>query len=56
MSIYVSKILNYLLKDKKYNFIHPDNGCYMTKREGFGNLVALELNTLEYKVQYNLVL
>ena len=42
------------LKSNTYQFIDLDNGPYMTTREGFGNLVALELNTLEYKVQYNL--
>ena len=42
------------VKNKGYKFIDLDNGCYMTKREGYGNLLALELNTLEYKVQYNL--
>lgn len=40
--------------NKSYKFIDLDNGCYMTKREGFGNIVALELNSMEYKVQYNL--
>jgi serine/threonine protein phosphatase 1 len=42
------------IKNKSYKYIDLDNGCYMTKRDGFGNLVALELNSLEYKVQYNL--
>jgi serine/threonine protein phosphatase 1 len=42
------------LKSNTYQFIDLDNGPYMTTREGIGNLVALELNTLEYKVQYNL--
>lgn len=42
------------IKNKSYKFIDLDNGCYMTKRDGFGNLVALELNSLEYKVQTNL--
>jgi serine/threonine protein phosphatase 1 len=42
------------IKNKSYKFIDLDNGCYMTQREGFGNLLALELNSLEYKVQYNL--
>ena len=42
------------IKNKGYKFIDLDNGCYMTKREGFGNLVALELTSMEYKVQYNL--
>jgi len=42
------------IKNKSYQYIDLDNGCYMNKRDGFGNLVALELNSLEYKVQYNL--
>jgi len=42
------------VNNKDYKFIDLDNGAYMTKREGFGNLVALELTSMEYKVQYNL--
>ncbi len=42
------------VKNNGYKFIDLDNGAYMTEREGFGNLVALELTTMEYKVQYNL--
>ncbi len=42
------------IKNKSYNFIDLDNGCYVTNRDGFGNLVALELNSLEYRVQFNL--
>jgi len=42
------------INNNTYRFIDLDNGSYMTKREGFGNLVALELNSMEYKVQYNL--
>jgi serine/threonine protein phosphatase 1 len=42
------------IKNKHYQYIDLDNGCYMNKRDGFGNLIALELNSLEYKVQYNL--
>ncbi len=42
------------IRNKSYKFIDLDNGCYMHKREGFGNLVALELNSLEYKAQHNL--
>ena len=42
------------IKNKGYKYIDLDNGAYMTKRDGFGNLVALELNSLDYKVQYNL--
>jgi serine/threonine protein phosphatase 1 len=42
------------LRNKMYWFIDLDNGCYMNDRDGFGNLVALELNSMEYVVQYNL--
>ncbi|MEZ5198105.1 MAG: metallophosphoesterase [Bacteroidales bacterium] len=42
------------IRNKSYKFIDLDNGVYIQKREGFGNLVALELKSLEYKVQYNL--
>lgn len=42
------------VKSKSYKFIDLDNGIYIQKKEGFGNLVALELNTLEYRAQCNL--
>lgn len=42
------------IRNKSYKFIDLDNGCYMNKRDGFGNLVALELNSLEYKAQPNI--
>jgi serine/threonine protein phosphatase 1 len=42
------------IRNKSYKFIDLDNGCYMNKRDGFGNLMALELNSMEYKVQPNL--
>ncbi|MBN1339239.1 MAG: serine/threonine protein phosphatase [Bacteroidales bacterium] len=42
------------IKNNKMWFIDLDNGCYMNDREGFGNLIALELNSMEYTVQYNL--
>jgi serine/threonine protein phosphatase 1 len=42
------------INNKSYQYIDLDNGAYMTKRDGFGNLLALELNSMEYKVQYNL--
>jgi len=37
-----------------YNFIALDNGVYMSNRPGYGNLTALELNTLELKIQPNM--
>lgn len=42
------------LKSKNgYNFIDLDNGLYMAGKAGFGNLVALELTSMELKVQLN---
>jgi serine/threonine protein phosphatase 1 len=37
-----------------FDFIDLDNGIYMPEKEGFGNLVALELNSMELKVQTNI--
>jgi serine/threonine protein phosphatase 1 len=42
------------LKSNNYQFIALDNGVYMFDRPGYGNLTALELNTLEIKIQPNL--
>ncbi len=42
------------IRQNNHKFIDLDNGCYMTGRSGFGNLIALELNSMEYRVQYNL--
>ena len=45
----------YHLKDQPaYQYIDIDNGIYMVDREGFGNLVALELNSRDLAIQYNL--
>jgi serine/threonine protein phosphatase 1 len=37
-----------------YKFIDLDNGPYLAPREGFGNLVALELTSMEIVIQNNL--
>lgn len=37
-----------------FDFIDLDNGIYMPEKEGFGNLVALELTSMELKVQNNI--
>jgi serine/threonine protein phosphatase 1 len=37
-----------------FRFIDLDNGVYLTDKVGFGNLLALELNTMELLVQPNL--
>ena len=41
-------------RHKQLNYIDLDNGIYMAGREGFGSLVALELNSMELYSQYNL--
>jgi len=42
-----------LRTSKTFSFIDIDNGIYMPGKEGFGNLVALELTTMEIRVQHN---
>lgn len=42
------------INNPRYPFIDLDNGCYMANRPGYGNLVALELGSMELKVQPNL--
>jgi serine/threonine protein phosphatase 1 len=37
-----------------FGFVDLDNGIYMPNKAGFGNLVALELTSMELKVQPNL--
>ena len=42
------------LKSKVYKFIDLDNGTYIKGKDGFGNLVALELDSMEMVIQNNL--
>jgi serine/threonine protein phosphatase 1 len=42
------------LNSANFNFIALDNGVYMTNRPGYGNLTALELNTLSLRIQPNM--
>jgi len=46
----------FMLSERRDQFGHIDldNGVYMAGREGYGNLVALELNSMELFSQYNL--
>jgi len=41
-------------KNRNYHFIDLDNGCCLVNHEGFGNLVAYELNSKEILVQNNI--
>ena len=46
--------IDLLKTSNSFDFIDLDNGIYMTGKEAFGNLVALELNTMELMVQNNI--
>lgn len=48
------ELITLTVQNKFYKFIDLDNGIYMTGREGYGNLVALELNSMEFVIQDNL--
>jgi len=46
--------INLVNNTRNFDFIDLDNGVYMTGKEGFGNLVALELDSMELLIQHNL--
>jgi serine/threonine protein phosphatase 1 len=48
------ELLIQTIKTNFYKFIDLDNGIYMKDRDGYGNLVALELNSMEFVIQDNL--
>ena len=43
--------INMAIRKKNPDFIDLDNGIYVKNISGYGNLVALETNSLEYKLQ-----
>lgn len=45
--------IDLLCTSNGFDFIDLDNGIYMPEKEGFGNLVALELTSMALKVQHN---
>jgi serine/threonine protein phosphatase 1 len=47
------ELIQLSLNSKIYKFIDLDNGIYVQGREGYGNLVALELNSMELVIQDN---
>ena len=47
------EFIDLLRTSNGFDFIDLDNGIYMPEKEGFGNLVALELTSMELKVQNN---
>ncbi len=42
------------INSNSFQFIDLDNGVYMSDKPGYGNLLALELNTMELLVQPNI--
>lgn len=45
------EFIDMAVKTPDSKFIDLDNGIYFSNRAGYGNLVALELNSMEYVVQ-----
>ncbi len=45
--------IDLLTRSHTFDFIDLDNGVYMPEKEGFGNLVALELGSMEILIQPN---
>jgi len=48
------EFINQSIFSNSFLFIDLDNGVYITDKPGYGNLLALELNTMELLVQPNL--
>jgi serine/threonine protein phosphatase 1 len=48
------EFIEVLRTSAKFDYIDLDNGVYMPEKDGFGNLVALELNSMEMVIQPNL--
>lgn len=45
--------IHYCINQEKHEFIDLDNGVYMSKKPGFGNLLAFELNERLLITQHN---
>jgi serine/threonine protein phosphatase 1 len=48
-----TELIHLHLNSNSYKFIDLDNGPYINGKSGFGNLVALELNTMKMVIQDN---
>ena len=48
------ELITMAVGNKGYKFIDLDNGPYISGKSGFGNLVALELESMEMVIQYNM--
>jgi len=47
------EFINMVINSAAFGFIDLDNGIYVNDKEGFGNMVALELNSMQLAVQAN---
>ena len=47
------ELITLSVQQKNYKFIDLDNGPYISGKDGFGNLVALELSTMNMVIQDN---
>ena len=48
------EFIDLVTKTDTFDFIDLDNGAYMVGKEGFGNLIAFEINSKELIIQPNL--
>jgi serine/threonine protein phosphatase 1 len=48
------ELITMAIQNRHYKFIDLDNGPYITGKNGFGNLVALELQSMEMVIQFNM--
>lgn len=47
------ELIDFSIRNKQYQFIDLDNGPYIEGKPGFGNLVALEINSMKMVIQDN---
>ncbi len=47
------ELIYHLKENRSYKYIALDNGVYLKDMDGFGNLVAIELGSMELAIQYN---
>ncbi len=45
------EFIDLAINNNSYKFIDLDNGVYMAQKAGYGNLLALEINSMEYVAQ-----
>lgn len=47
-------LIDLFVQSEGYNFLALDNGIYYRNKDGFGNLLAYNLDTKEIAIQYNI--